>query len=126
MAMRPIVAPLAGSSSRKFTPVRYGARPGPAASEANRIVLRRVSIPSLGRCMTHDNSNPPDITGKPRYTWPWFLLGAVVLAIALAVAWMSREVERTRRIRELNAPAPPTNSVAPSGLEGRAAPAPSP
>src|SRR5258706_6830203 len=43
---------------------------------------------------------------KRRYTWPWFVLGAVVLAIVLAVAWMSKEVERTRRIRDANAPPP--------------------
>jgi hypothetical protein len=43
---------------------------------------------------------------EPRYTWPWFVLGAVLLGLFLAVVWMSKEVERTRRLRELN-PAPP-------------------
>ena len=51
----------------------------------------------------------PETRDKARYAWPWFVLGAVVLAIALAVAWMSKEVERTRRIRDLSAPPPPTN-----------------
>ena len=59
--------------------------------------------------MMSDKDNLPAIPHKRRYTWPWFVLGAVVLAIALAVAWMSKEVERTRRIRDLSAPAPPTN-----------------
>lgn len=38
------------------------------------------------------------------YRWPWFLLAAVVLAFVLAFWWMSREVQRTRRIRDLNTP----------------------
>jgi hypothetical protein len=38
-----------------------------------------------------------------RYLWPWFVLGAVLLAIILSVLWVSHEVERTRRIRDLNA-----------------------
>jgi hypothetical protein len=38
------------------------------------------------------------------------VLGAVLLAIALAVLWMSKEIERTRRIRDLNAPAPQSES----------------
>jgi putative heme-binding domain-containing protein len=36
----------------------------------------------------------------PRYTWPWFLLGAVVLAIVLAIVWMSVLVHRIREQRE--------------------------
>jgi hypothetical protein len=49
---------------------------------------------------------------RPRYKWPWFLLGATGLAVLLAIVWMSREVERMRRIRELNYPG--TNHVTPS------------
>ncbi|HWI58389.1 MAG TPA: hypothetical protein VNZ22_14285 [Bacillota bacterium] len=44
------------------------------------------------------------------------MLGAVLLAIVLAVLWMSREIERTRRLRDLNTPAPPpatTNGALP-------------
>jgi hypothetical protein len=33
------------------------------------------------------------------------ILAAGVLAVVLAVLWMSREVDRMRRIRDLNAPA---------------------
>jgi hypothetical protein len=60
--------------------------------------------------MTNDKAHPPDPRTGRRYVWPWFVLGAVLLAIALAVAWMSKEIERTRRIRDLNAPAPRGNS----------------
>jgi hypothetical protein len=55
--------------------------------------------------MMSDQANLPDASAKQHYTWPWFVLGAVVLAIVLAVLWMSKEIERTRRIRDLNAPA---------------------
>jgi hypothetical protein len=37
------------------------------------------------------------------------VLAAVLLAIALAILWMSYEVARTRMIRELNTPEPRTN-----------------
>jgi hypothetical protein len=42
--------------------------------------------------------------GAPSYRWPWFVLGAVVLGVLLAILWMAQEVRRTRRIRELNTP----------------------
>jgi hypothetical protein len=60
--------------------------------------------------MISDRDNLPDTPHKRHYTWPWFVLGAVLLAIALAVLWMSKEIERTRRIRDLNAPAPQSES----------------
>jgi hypothetical protein len=60
--------------------------------------------------MTNDTGNLREPRNKRRYTWPWFVLAAVVLAIMLAVLWMSKEIERARRIRELNSPAPRTDS----------------
>ncbi|SPE59038.1 hypothetical protein SBV1_2980012 [Verrucomicrobia bacterium] len=42
---------------------------------------------------------------RPRYRWPWFVLAAVLLALLLAFLWMSKEIERTRRIRDANSPA---------------------
>jgi hypothetical protein len=56
--------------------------------------------------MTNHNDKPPETPARRRYIWPWFVLGAVLLAIALAVLWMSREIERTRKLREFNSPAP--------------------
>ena len=41
---------------------------------------------------------------KPRYRWPWFILAAFLLAIVLAILWMTKEVEKARRWRELNSP----------------------
>jgi hypothetical protein len=64
--------------------------------------------------MTNETGNQPDNQHRRRYTWPWFVLAAVLLAIALAVLWMSKEIERTRRIRDLNAPAAPSNHGATS------------
>ena len=57
--------------------------------------------------MTNETGNLPDPKNQRRYTWPWFVLAAALLAIALAVAWMSKEVERARRIHDLNSPAAP-------------------
>ena len=62
-----------------------------------------------------DKANLPDAPNNRHYTWPWFVLGAVLLAIVLAVLWMSQEIERTRRIRDLNAPAPQSEPGTPAG-----------
>jgi hypothetical protein len=78
------------------------------------IVLDGGTGASCGHCMTDDTSNLPATQNKRRYTWPWFVLGAVLLAILLAVAWMSREIKRTRRIRDLNAPVPHRNGGVPA------------
>jgi hypothetical protein len=63
--------------------------------------------------MTSEKERPPDTSPPRRYTWPWFVLGAVLLAIVLAVLWMSKEIERARRIHDLNSPAPPSGPGAP-------------
>ena len=47
-----------------------------------------------------------------KYRWPWYLLGFVIAGIVLSVLWMSWEIRRTQRIRELNAiPAMRANST---------------
>jgi hypothetical protein len=40
------------------------------------------------------------------------ILAAAVLAVVLAILWMSREVDRTRRIRDLNTTVTTTNATA--------------
>ena len=49
---------------------------------------------------------PNNTQGEPkrRYIWPWFLLAAILLGIALAILWMSFEIKRTKRNRELSSP----------------------
>jgi hypothetical protein len=55
----------------------------------------------------NERSEPePAETSNQRYTWPWFVLGAVLLGIVLAVLWLSAEIRRTQRLKDFNAPAP--------------------
>lgn len=49
-----------------------------------------------------------------RRVWPWFVLGAVVLAVVLAVLWLSAEVRRTRERQQYQIPLSATNASAPS------------
>jgi hypothetical protein len=46
-----------------------------------------------------------------RYVWPWFVLGAFVLAIVLAIFWMSVLVHRVREQRQDNMWQPTNRSV---------------
>ena len=51
------------------------------------------------------NQEPPEPrpANKPRtYRWPWFLLGAIIVGILLAAWWLSKEVARTRNLRDMN------------------------
>ncbi len=78
----------------------------------NCVVSDQTPAASCACCMTNDTGNPPDHHNKRRYKWPWFVLVAVLLAIVLAVLWMSQEIARTRRIRDLNEPAPRSERIA--------------
>lgn len=48
------------------------------------------------------DENPP----KRNYKWPWFVLAAVVVFIALAVLWVSLAAKRVEQERDVIAPAP--------------------
>jgi hypothetical protein len=50
--------------------------------------------------MDDEDKNP-----RP-YKWPWILLAAVLLFLALTVLWMSFAVHRERQEREFSAPVP--------------------
>jgi len=39
---------------------------------------------------------------RHKYTWPRFVVAAIILAVVLAAIWMSFEIRRAQRIRELN------------------------
>jgi hypothetical protein len=50
--------------------------------------------------MNEDNENPR------RYKWPWFVLAAFIIFVALAILWMSVAVKRERQERDYSAPLP--------------------
>jgi len=41
-----------------------------------------------------------------RYRWPWFVLAAVLVAIVLAILWMSYAVHEEQRERDVITPPP--------------------
>ena len=43
-----------------------------------------------------------------RYKWPWFVLAAVLLFVAIAIVTMKIAVNRERQERNYNAPLPNT------------------
>jgi hypothetical protein len=47
--------------------------------------------------MDDENQNPR------RHKWPWFVLAAVLLFMALAVVWVSFAVHREKQERDFNA-----------------------
>ena len=47
----------------------------------------------------------PDNSPKPTYRWPWFAAAAVVLAIVLAVVWVSLAAKKIAQQRDF-APMP--------------------
>jgi hypothetical protein len=51
-------------------------------------------------------SDPNEIPPGRRYRWPWFVAAAFVLAVALAIVWMSFAVHREKQERDFNAPLP--------------------
>ena len=57
--------------------------------------------------MEKQNGNVP----KPIYHWPWFVGAAVVLAVVLAVVWLSFAVKKVERERDFNAPLPNSTPV---------------
>ena len=54
--------------------------------------------------MSEKHATDEDRSPTRRYTWPWFVLAAFLAAIVLAIIWLSFEIRRTERIRDLNAP----------------------
>ena len=63
---------------------------------------RALSIVAMENDAANGSERPP----RPRYTWPWLVLAAVLLALALSILWMRHEVKRIEQSRDLNAPPP--------------------
>lgn len=61
--------------------------------------------------MPGNQPQPSEPQPRRRYTWPWFVLGAVLLGFLLAVLWLSREIARTQRLKELNNPSSPAQGA---------------
>jgi hypothetical protein len=51
-------------------------------------------------------NEPDEIPPKQNYRWPWFVLAAFILFVALAILWMGLAVKRERQERDYNAPIP--------------------
>jgi hypothetical protein len=47
-----------------------------------------------------------EIPPRRNYKWPWFVLAAVLLFVALTIVWMSFAVKRERQERDFSAPIP--------------------
>jgi hypothetical protein len=47
-----------------------------------------------------------EIPPKQNYKWPWFVLAAVLLFIALAVAFVGFKARQIEQERDFNAPLP--------------------
>jgi hypothetical protein len=60
------------------------------------IIINRYNEAS----MDDPNENPR------QHRWPWFVLAAFLLGVALAVLWISFEVRKVERERDVNAPLP--------------------
>ena len=76
---------------REFPDARAGYR---SQSPAERIWIK------LTIKMDEPNEKPR------RYRWPWFVLAAFVLGVALAILWMVFEIRTVERERNPNVPLP--------------------
>jgi hypothetical protein len=52
-----------------------------------------------------------DRAPKLNYRWPWFVGAAVVLAVVLAVVWLSFAVKKVERERDFSTPLPSSAPV---------------
>jgi hypothetical protein len=56
--------------------------------------------------MENDSAKVKNGLTQRRYTWPWLVLAAVLLGVALSIVWMRHEVKRIQQSRDLNTPSP--------------------
>lgn len=54
---------------------------------------------------------PPTQPPRPKYIWPWFVLGFVILGVLLAVFWVALAAKKIAEQRESGTP-PPTSTPA--------------
>ena len=82
-----------------WSSVSRGGTPGGAVPGEARPGLRRPPAAITLWPVVEPKENP-----LPRYRWPWLVLAAFLLGVALAIAWMSFAVLRERQERDVNAP----------------------
>jgi hypothetical protein len=68
--------------------------------QARQVLFSNPEMCDDSQRMSESNKNPR------RYKWPWFVLAAFLLSVALAIVWMSFAVHRERQERDFNAPIP--------------------
>jgi hypothetical protein len=51
-------------------------------------------------------NEPNEKLPRHRYQWPWLVLVAFLLGVALAILWMSFEVRKVEQERNVNVPPP--------------------
>ncbi len=51
-------------------------------------------------------SEPDENSPRPKYKWPWFVLAAVLLGLALAVLWVGLAAKKLAQQRDFNTPLP--------------------
>jgi hypothetical protein len=76
-------------------------------------VLEQLHRTLSGELMTEE-THTSGMQNQQKYRWPWVVAALVLLGIALAILWMSKEIARARRIHDLNAPSTkrlPTSSL---------------
>jgi hypothetical protein len=49
---------------------------------------------------------PDETPPRQKYKWPWFVLAAVVVFVALAILWVSLAAKKVEQERGGNAPVP--------------------
>ena len=57
-------------------------------------------------CDTGRVTEPDDNLPKRNYKWPWFVLAAVILFVALAILWVALAAHRLKEERDFSAPLP--------------------
>src|SRR4249920_1380706 len=60
--------------------------------------------------MAKQNEPPP----RPRYIWPWYVLGGFILGVALAVVWVRAEARRLQEQKGFSFVPQPQNRALPT------------